>query len=146
MRDSFIGSEQGVVHLYVLSSAVRGIVVCKRILIGLLILSPLWKGSFLQERHPGIIEVIIMMCVIGTILSAGRGLFCPGRSKHRSGRMRARADGLGAEFDRREDREGDEKRHSNKLSEQEWRLGLSGSHRFQGRHFLEGLHDSDEDI
>src|SRR5437762_1117068 len=44
----------------------------------------------------------------------------------------------------RESAKRDAKRHHDELRDQEWRLGLCRSHRFQGRHLLEGLHDRDE--
>ena len=50
------------------------------------------------------------------------------------------------EPDRRDNGKHDEKRHGNEIREHKWRLALRRSHRFQGWHFKESLHDCDEDI
>src|SRR5882724_1016508 len=57
-----------------------------------------------------------------------------------------RTRGLDAEFDYCYDGQHNEKSQNNKLCGQEWRLGLRRSQRFQCWHFLEELHDQDENI
>src|SRR5882724_727981 len=57
-----------------------------------------------------------------------------------------RTRGLDAEFDYCCDGQHNEKSQNNKLCDQEWRLGLRRSQRFQCWHVLEELHDQDENI
>ena len=51
-----------------------------------------------------------------------------------------------AESDRRDNAKRDKQRQYHKLREQKWQFGLRRSQRIQGRYFLKGLHDPDEDV
>src|SRR5438132_10066733 len=53
----------------------------------------------------------------------------------------SRAGPFGMESDCGDNGKDNEQRQHHKLSELEWRLGLRWSHRFQGGHFFERLHD-----